>query len=77
MIYALTHGEYSDFNIIGIYEGPENIDLEKVIEEYGKEKIDSLEFHEFVKEKCGLIEVTYKELWCGEMWLGMSKPEFR
>ena len=72
-IYYLTEGAYSDFTIIGIYEGPEGVDLRGLVAEYRKLhpeqaerwKLNEDAFHAFVVKQSGLVEISASHLWLG------------
>lgn len=76
MIYMLTQEAYSDFSIVGVYEGSDDLDLLTLRKEYesvsDKPNQDagySTRLDHWIKwviERAGLKEISHTEWWLGE-----------
>lgn len=70
MIYVFSKGEYSDYRITGIYEGPEGLDLMSAVAEFkeslGEDVDDAVQrLSWFLQTKFGLTPADHKEWWLG------------
>ncbi len=73
MIYFATSGVYSDFTVLGIYEGPAGVDIDALVAAYAvlfPEQAEDYQVNEeqlaaYIAEQAGLTRLDAQELHLG------------
>ena len=88
MIYVLTTDSYTHYHIVGVFQGPEGINVDDLAAAWarefpekttklsdhrsGEEYFDAAHFKDYVIKRTGLIEIEYNELWLPTYSLDMK-----
>lgn len=80
MIYVLTIGECSDFEVVAVYKGPPGADIAMIRKEWNRLYNEQGEHpwrlgsgwenvaRQWLKEHPGFEELEWQEMWAGRDW---------